>query len=306
MEEISEKQRAEIFAFRAVASKGLMSLRGRAYLFTYEDDTTETNGEWRVGFAGSECDATTCRGLSGETSVGSPAADTFVVVGRENDEWTVLEVEGNMSASEEAHITGFSLPDRSEPSHWEFHSITTGGHDEGFSAEMFPLWIGPYPTTALGSVCEMQPLDEAGRPAGKATEFYLEVPTRGLERAGSIQARGMEAGAAAVTASVHCRQYTGRVWEVVSGPRLLKDEDGVFAVSADFEWRGARGFTAPLRCHVSLVKGGEVVFEGSGRVEALWRDGGLREYPYETTAVVTTGGERIQAEEVGDFACDTL
>jgi hypothetical protein len=306
VEEISEKQRAEIFAFRAVASTGLMSLRGRAYLYTYEDDTTQTNGGWSVGFTASECDPTTCRGLSGENASGNRAADTSVIVGLEDEAWTVVDVQGRMSAAEEARIVRFSLPARSEPSHWEFHAITTGGHDEGFSVQMFPLWIGPYPTTALGSVCEMQPRDDEGRPAGDATEFYLEAPTRELERAGGIQIRGMTADDSAVTASVDCRQYTGRVWEVVSEPLLVEQDGRVVGVSADLQWRGDEGFTTPARCRASLVRDGEVVFEGSGRVEELWRDGELRDYPYKTTAVVTTRGEMIRADAVGDFVCESL
>jgi hypothetical protein len=308
VEEISEKDRAEIFAFRAVASVGLMDLRGRAYLFTYEEDTTQTPGGWSVGFAASECDPTTCRGLSGEDpETGNASTDTFVVVELENDRWSVVSIEGNMSAPEQERLIGYSLPDRPEPSHWDFPSFVVGGADEGFTVTMVALWVGPYPTDAPGSACEIQPLDADGDPAGEAYTFYQEPPNRAFEQAGWLRGGGVAADADAERVSVRCRQYTGKRWEIVSEPKLVKDPSGVFGVSAELEWRGAEGFTMAARCEATMLDSeGNIVFEGSGRVLQLWRESELRDYPYRATAVVTARGIVSDAESVGEFTCESI
>lgn len=309
VEVASERQRAEIFAFRALAATGLMRPHSkRTYLWTYAEDTTETAAGWKVGFAASRCTRGSCRGLSGDDpKTGNAMTDTFVIVRLSDARWEVVDVQGNMLGEEKDVLIGYGLADRREASHWEVPAVAVGGPDEGFSVTMFPLWVGPYPTEARGSVCEIQPLNPEGAPAGKASKFYQEVPRREFERAGGVHIRGAQAAQDANDASVTCRQYTGRGWRVVGRPELLRDDGKVVGATAKLEWSAGKGFTAPAACTASFVdERGEVVFEGEGRLEALWRPGELRNYPYRKTVSVTTGGRDVDAARVEDFRCETL
>lgn len=305
VESMTEQEAAEIFAFRAVAATQLMDRQGRSYLFTSEEDTTRTADGWRIGFAASECTPFTCRGVSGENALGNARTDTFVIARLQDGEWTVVDVEGNVLEEDRKQLLGYSLRDRDESSHWEFPALDIGSPDEGFSVTMFSLWVGPYPTTAPGSVCEIQPIEEDGEAAGEATVFYAEPPDRAFERAGGVHIRGVPgAQPEAETASVNCRQYTGDGWEVASEPKVLRNNGGVFGVEAELVWRGERGFTTPAICQVTLVDAaGDEVWEGTGRIEALWRSSELKDYPYRANIVITPRGESVDGESIEDFSC---
>jgi hypothetical protein len=218
IEPTSKRQQAEIFAFRAVAATGLMDPFGaRSYNFTYADDTTRTENGWRVGFAASDCEPQrtgdgfgfTCRGLSGEDpDLGNALTDTYVIVRLDDGLWKVVDVEGNMLSDERERLVGVSLPQRSEPSHWEFPAI---GHwlDEGTTVtEMVALWVGPYPTAAHGTVCTAQPIDANGVSVGKALRFYQPAPLQPFERGGWIRGYELPQGSVGL-AEVTCSQNTG-------------------------------------------------------------------------------------------------
>lgn len=307
VEDIPEQYEAEVFAIRAVDAAGLMTLDGRGFLFHTHDETEETQDGWRVPFSAIECDPSTCRGLSGEDpETGNALTDTWIVVRIQDGRWVVADAEGNIDATARDRLIGYSLPRVREPSHWEAHAVGVRGLDEGFSVQMLPVWVGPFPTEALGSVCSIQPLDESGEPVGKETVFYQEAPSREFDRAGSLHGRGAEAPPLAENATVECRQYTGRVWELSGEPQLITADDAVVGMGADLIWRGREGFTTGVRCEGTLVDAeGNVVFEGSGRAEPLWRPGELKNYPYETNVVITTGAEPVDAEAVGDFTCES-
>lgn len=307
VESMTLQEKAGIFAFRAVAATQLMDRRGRSYLFTSSEDTTRIADGWRIGFAASECTPSTCRGLSGENARGNALTDTFVFARLQTGTWTVVDVEGNVLAEDRERLLGYSLPDRNEPSHWEFPALDMGSPDEGFSVTMIALWVGPYPTAAPGSVCEIRPIDSDGNPAGEGTIFYEEPPNRLFERSGWVAIRGVpKAGAGAETASVGCTQYTGEGWEVASEPKLFRT-DGVFGVEADLLWRGDQGFTTAATCRVVLVDAaGDDVWQGTGRIEPLWRPGELDNYPYRAHMVITARGESVDAESIGDFTCRSI
>ncbi len=308
VEDVPEQFQAEVFAIRAVDAAGLMTLDGRGFLFHTHDETEETQEGWRVPFSATECDPSTCRGLSGEDpETGNAVTDTWIVVRIQDDRWVVADAEGNVGSDERDRLIGYSLPRVREPSHWEAHAVGVRGLDEGFSVQMLPVWIGPFPTTALGSVCSIQPLDESGGPVGKETVFYQEAPSREFDRAGSVHGRGAKAPPSAENATVRCRQYTGRVWELAGEPQLITADGAVMGMSAELIWRGREGFTTGVRCEGTLVDAeGNVVFEGSGGREPLWRPGELKNYPYETTVVITTRGEPVDADAVGEFACRSV
>lgn len=305
VEEISEEQRADIFAFRAVSASGLMRQDGRAYFFTYEDDTTEDGGVWKVGFSASQCDGVNCRPLTEEPPDGGmPLAETFVVVGLRGSTWQVMEVEGDMAPEEEEKLIGYSLPDQDEPSHWDFSAVTVSRGSDGAMVQFTPVWVGPYPTRAPGSVCRLTVQEGAG---SSETVFYQPPPARVLERGGWVQGRELPRSSDDVDVHVDCRQYTGPGWELEGEPELVRSNGDVVGISARLEWRGEEGFTTGARCDGTLLDGdGEVVFEGSGRIEPLWRPGELKDYPYRETLVVTTRGEPVQAERVGDFTCESV
>jgi hypothetical protein len=314
VEEVTARQRAEVFAFRALAATGLMDPFGkRSYNFTYEDDTTATSeGGWRIGFAASDCEPRggvhTCRGLSGEhPETGNALADTFVVVEPNEGVWRVVDVEGNILDEERDRVVGYDLPDRDEPSHWEFPVVSLRSPDEGFSVTMLPLWVGPYPTESPGSVCTIEARDGQGEMVGERVIFYEEPPNREFERAGWVMSRGVPGANGAEAVDVGCRQYTGLGWEVPSDPEIVGSPGEVSGVTAKLVWRGDEGFTTAAICRATLQdEDGEVMWEGSGRVEPLWRQSELKGYPYRTVVFITTRGESVDAEEIGEFSCRSL
>lgn len=313
-EEVSEQTRAEVFAFRALAATGLMDPYGaRTYNWTYEEDTTETEGSWRVGFAASDCEpkgtTQTCTGLSGEDpELGNALTDTYVTVALQDDEWQVLYVEGNMPAEDVRRLEGFSLPDAPEPSHWDFASVAvldSGVEDLGFA--MTPIWVGPYPTEAPGSVCSIQGVDAQRDPVGKASKEYVEPPNREFERGGWVRSGGVDLPPEAVDAVVTCEQYTGPGWEVAGEPEMQGAPGKVMGVSIPLEWHGPEEFVAPASCDATLVdESGDVVWAGTERLEGMWPPPKAKDYPYRSAVFIHTGGEPIDAQEVGDFSCRTL
>jgi hypothetical protein len=309
-EEMTEQEEAEIFAFRALAHTGLMNPFGkRSYNFTSADDTTQRDDGWRIGFAASDCQprdgAFTCRGLSGEDpELGNALTDTFVIVRLVNHEWRVVEVEGNMLGRERERLIGHALPRYNEPSHWEFPAVGVWPTDDGVSVHMMPVWVGPFPTSAPGSVCEMVAYNAAGNVVGEPSSFYQEPPTRDFDRAGWVRGTGYESDTQASRVNVNCRQYTGPGWEVASGPTILGRAGAISGVEAELVWRGDEGFTSAAVCRATLVnENGEVVGEGSARVDPLWRSDELKNYPYRADVFVMTGREPVDAEAVGDFTC---
>jgi hypothetical protein len=321
VEDMTQQEQAEVFAFRALAATELMNPFGkRSYNFTYEPDTTETSAGWRIGFAASDCEprqdsegsySFTCRGLSGEDpQSGNALTDTFVTVTLSNKRWTVTDVEGNMLEEEKERVIGYSLPQRVEPSHWEFPAtgVSPTGEEDQLSVETMALWVGPYPTEAPGSVCQVSVVDSEGKVVDRARPMYREPPNRPFERAGWISGSGFEMDPRIDRAVVGCQQYTGPGWEVSSDPEVIRGEDGVVVgVTADLTWRGEEGFTTSANCRASLVDvNGAVVWEGTGNVMALWRPGELKDYPYRTEALITTSGEGVEAESVGEFTCRSL
>jgi hypothetical protein len=306
-----------VFAFRALAATGLMNPFGsRSYNFTYEDDTTRTDKGWRIGFAASECEprkaatgySFTCTGLSGDhPESGNALTDTFLTVRLENKEWTVVGVEGNMLDRERDRVIGYKSAQREEPSHWEFPAVGAWPTGEGVYSEAMALWVGPYPTSAPGSVCEFRAADGGLEVIQGPKPFYVEPPKRPFERAGWI--RGVDGlrvgGDSQVT--VHCEQYTGRGWEVASGPEIIGSTGEALVVTAELVWRGAKGFTTAAVCHLTLEdQSGQVIWEGSEKVEALWRPSELKDYPYRSDVVVDTGVANFNSVSIRRFNCASL
>lgn len=288
VEDIPERQQAEIFAFRAVAATGLMNpFAKRSYNFTYRNDTTETERGWRVGFAANDCHPKnavfTCRGLSGEDARrGNAITDTFVIVSLEDGAWRVVDVDGNMLADERDRLIGYEREQRNEPSHWEFPAVGVWKRqNDEVLIDMIALWVGPYPTSAPGSACKVESVNDQETVVGEPFVFYQEPPNRAFERAGWIFGRGTEHDADFSRARVRCRQYMGRGWEIGSGPEIIGSPGDVMGVTAELAWHGDKGFTAPALCQTTLVDdAGDVVWEGSARVESLWRPTELDDYPY--------------------------
>lgn len=315
VEVMTQQEQAEVFAFRALAATELMDPFGeRSYHFTYESDTTRTSTGWRVGFAASDCEprqadgsySFTCRGLSGENRLGNAETDTFVTVAQANNQWTVMDIEGNMLEEEVDRAIGYSLPSRDEPSHWEFPAtglFPTGDGDE-LAVNMVALWVGPYPTEARGSVCQLSVVDSKGQAVERANPMYREPPNRPFERGGAMWILSVTRDPRIDRALVRCQQYTGAGWEVSSEPQLVQGDAGVVGVTADLVWRGDEGFTTSAHCRATLVNDkGIVVWEGTENVMALWRPGELKNYPYRAQAFITTRRKEVEAESVGRFAC---
>lgn len=212
MEAVDEQTQAEIFAFRALAETGLRHpFSPRTYNFTYEDDTTAVGRGWRIGFAASDCepkDGTfTCTGLSGEDpELGNALTDTYVTVELDDGRWTVTGADGNMPRGDRDRVVGYTLPQETGPSHWEFPATGAWSRGRGVVAEMIALWVGPYPTEAPGSVCETRLLDAAGNPVGEPQRFYQEPPDRPFERAGWVRLTEGPSDGAAERLVVECYQ----------------------------------------------------------------------------------------------------
>ena len=135
--------------------------------------------------------------------------------------------------------------------------------------------------------------------------MYQEPPNRPFERAGWISGSELESDPRIDRAGVRCQQYTGAGWEVSSEPEIVRAKDGtVSGVTAELEWRGEQGFTTSAHCRASLVDDDNVVvWEGTGKVMALWRPGELKNYPYRAQASIATRGKEVEAESVRKFDC---
>ncbi|HEX2050140.1 MAG TPA: hypothetical protein VHJ34_05825 [Actinomycetota bacterium] len=310
VEPIDERQAAEIFAFRALAHTGLMEpLATRTYNFTYDDDTIRTDDGWRVGFAASDCaprgSSQTCTPLSGEHHEdGNARADSHLTVRLEDDRWTVVAFDGNVPPADRARVVGYTLPQRDEPSHWEYPAVGTASLADEVVIEGFALWVGPYPSGARGSVCELTVVGSDG--TASTRPFYDERPDREFERAGGAIMFDWSRGDVA-DAAIECRQDTGPAWEVASEPELLGEPGAAAGVSAELVWRGDEGFTSAAVCRATLVDaGGDVVWEGQRRVLPLWRPDELDDYPYRTeVGVYPRGPQPIDAVAVGEFSCES-
>lgn len=314
VEEIPDRFQAEIFANRALAATGLIDPHGaRSYNWTTEAETTETDDGWRVGFAASDCEPKgnvfTCTGLSGEDpNDGNALTDTWVTVRLEEGRWYVVTVEGNMLEEEKDRVLGYSLPQRAEPSHWDM-TATGMWNGRAETSAIMPMWVGPFPTTAPGSICEMQFVNEAGVPVGQPSSFYQEAPAQEFRRGGGIRGGGVGSEPPSDASDLHvtCRQYTGRGWELASEVEKVTVGRDVVGLSAELAWHGEEGFTTAAVCQATLLdEDQEVAFEGSGRVEPLWRSNELKDYPYRATVYVDFGGKRFFGVEnyyVDRFEC---
>ncbi|HEU4480605.1 MAG TPA: hypothetical protein VFS18_01860, partial [Actinomycetota bacterium] len=101
--------------------------------------------------------------------------------------------------------------------------------------------------------------------------------------------------------------YTGPGWEVTGAPEVTRLSEGIVGIGARLTWRGAEGFTSAAVCRATLVDdAGKEVWAGTGRAQPLGRVEELGDYPYRTTVVVTTGGEPVEAEGIGEFTCRSL
>jgi hypothetical protein len=220
VEKMSEREQAEVFAFRSLAATGLMKPFGkRSYNFTSQDDTTRADAGWRIGFAASDCMprkagagySFTCSGLSGEhPETGNALADTFLIVSLKNKEWTVVGVEGNMLDPEQDRVIGYRSAQREEPSHWEFPAFGTWPTGHGVSFEAMALWVGPHPSSAPGSVCELRTNNAPLENLGDSRRFYVGRPNREFERAGWSRWIAEIRVADHTEITVHCHQRTLR------------------------------------------------------------------------------------------------
>lgn len=216
VEQMTQQEQAEVFAFRALAATGLMNPYGkRSYNFTYEDDTTRTSNGWRVGFAASDCEpeqtgesySFTCRGLSGDDpELGNAITDTWITVALGQGDWRVVKVEGNMLDGEVERVLGYEMPQRDEPSHWEFPAVAIWPMNGETAVEMMALWVGPYPTSAPGSECAMQGITADGEIFGERSRFFEKPPRRPFDRAGWIRATSVESSPDLARMVVKCRQ----------------------------------------------------------------------------------------------------
>ena len=299
-EVVGEQTRAEIFAFRALARNGLMDPVGRrTYNWTYEEDTTRTEMGWLVGFAASDCaprgSSHTCRGLSGEDpALGNAISDTWLEVGLVDRHWEVLGIGGNITADDQ-RVVGFSLPDKREPSHWDFASL--GLWDR--SLLMTPIWVGPYPTSALGSVCSVAS-------NGKTVDvFYVDAPNRPFEVGGWVRGSRLPRGLHSKP-QVSCVQYAGGGWVVEAEPRLVEGVGDIQGVEATLSWHGDRRFTAPVECRASLVnENDEVIWEDFERRPGLWPPPDPADYPYEMEIFINAA-DGIAEASLKSFRCRTL
>ncbi|MGH2808251.1 MAG: hypothetical protein ACRDKT_13360 [Actinomycetota bacterium] len=309
VESIDDETQAEIFAFRALAETGVMQPYGEhTYTFTYRDDAIHEDGVWRVGFAAADCaprgSSQTCRGLSGDDPRGNPGTDVYAVVAREDKTWTVVGLEGNVLPEHRDAVVGYSLRQHREASHWEFPAVGIAPGLDGTHVAMWALWVGPFPTEAPGSACELRTYDSDGSLVEKRRLIYQEPPNRAFEVGAWVS--GTDAGDVdAVSGNVTCKQYVGSGWRVISEPELVIESDGrVVGATAELRWGGPTGFTTAAVCRAEFVDAdGDVVYEGRGRIEPLWRPGDLRNHPYVETVFITTRGRRINAERVERLRC---
>lgn len=311
IEEISERDRAEIFAFRALAEAGLMEPYAiRRYSLSNEDDTTRTDNGWRIGLAATGCEPTEgsfkCKGLSGEDpELGFPIADTYITVILRQGEWRVVDVGGNMLGPERERVIGYALQDREEESHWEFPAVSVQPSGAGTTVTMLAVWVGPNPTSAPGSVCVLETFNEQGSLVGEPDVFYQEPPPKWFDTAGFARGVGVGPKEGIAEAIVECHQYSGAGWEVTSEPHLVGDPGKVIGVSADLTWRGDEGVTTAAVCRATLLDAaGDQVAEGTRKVTALWRPGELKDYPYRSQVFVSTGPP-MAAESIGEFTCES-
>jgi hypothetical protein len=317
IEPMTEREGAEVFAVRAVAAAGLMDpVDSRSFGFTYRDDTTRTASGWRVGFAAMDCEPKgtgndvvfTCRGLSGdEPDTGNAVTDAYVTVALDGGTWTVVGFDGNVLDDERIRLVGSTLPQQTEPSHWEFPAVATARHDgvvTGF--ESVALWVGPYPTEAMGSVCDARALAADGEDLGSVSRWYEEAPDRPFNRVGWVHAQEIgDAPPATSDISIRCRQYTGLGWTVVVDPSLVRQDGEVVGVRIELEWQGAEDITTPAECTVEILnQSGEVIWEGRGRAESLWPQPDPNGYPYHTQVFIPIGPDGpTRVDHIGAFDC---
>lgn len=218
VEEMSEKDEAEIFAFRAVARSGLMSPYGDpSYVFTYADDTTSSSdGAWRVGFVRSDCApeegnpdprfaCTTDVERESLASDELPQADVFIVVRSDGESWTVLDAEGNVTEEDRSQLRGFTLPHTPEPSQWDFSAVDIFTLGDRALIDSFPLWVGAIPSEAAGSMCALTVFDDENK-VTFSREFIEAPPPADGGRGGGLRGLENRPASETATATVECEQ----------------------------------------------------------------------------------------------------
>ena len=306
-EPADEATRAKIFTLRALAATELMEpLSSRTYLMKdREAPAVQEGNDWALFFGPNDCaprgNLYTCRPVSGDRPT-----EVSVRVSLIGSRWEVVEIEGDMPEVDRDAVIRFSLQDEPEPSRWDMTAAAVGGEPDNRFIEVWPIWVGPYPTKAPGSVCKGTPLDADGEPVGRVTTFYQERPTRPFEVHGWSRGGGINLPAEAVEAEVECRQRSRQGWVLISEPELIESPGGPVGAEATMRWEGEQGFTAPLRCHITLLDPqGEVVWEGDEFPPPVWPPDKVDSHPYETVVRVSFPSAP-SATEVGEFDCESL
>lgn len=215
VEDIPQKDQAEIFAFRAVAGAGLMDPLGdRTFLFSRSDYTRPKSDGWEVGFVLHDCSQQTagddeqgCTWTSGEDNNGMPFPDTFVDVALEDGTWLVRDVRGGtMSADEFAALEQHQLEQQPEPSHWEYPAVAIRREGEQPQVVALPLWVGPIPSEAPSSECVTTALGDDDEVIFEST-FTEGAPGAGYLRAAAVRGQEFDdPDGRAVRAEVVCTQ----------------------------------------------------------------------------------------------------
>ena len=210
-----------------------------------------------------------------------------------------------MLDDERERVVGYTLPQREEPSHWEFPAVGVWPSDDGVFIEMVALWVGAYPTTAPGSVCEVQALNGNDVPVGEPRLSYEEPPNRSFERAGGVRGTEIEPSSNVERVVVVCRQYTGRGWEVASDPQIVGSPGQVSGAAAKLTWRGDEGITTAAVAQPWWTKPATRCGKASEESSRCGRPNELKDYPYHAEVFVSTRGEPVDAEAVGEFTCQS-
>ncbi len=189
---------------------------GHSFLWTYREDTTQVEEGWRIGFASADCGPKrpdgelilTCTAHSGEEpGSGNALTDTYVTVSLDGTVWTVDDVDGEIRSDEEERVVGYEQPHREEPSHWEFPAVGVLEVSDDTLIHMIALWVGPYPTSAPTTVCEMKTFNSQGEKVGSWEPFPVDPPQREFERRGGwLRGTSGEKGMDIESVSVDCRQ----------------------------------------------------------------------------------------------------
>jgi hypothetical protein len=111
---------------------------------------------------------------------------------------------------ERDRVIGYTSAQREEPSHWEFPAVSTWPTGHGVSFEAMALWVGPYPSSAPGSVCELRTKNAPLETLRDSRRFNVGRPNREFERAGWSRWIDEIRVGDNTEITVHCHQRTLR------------------------------------------------------------------------------------------------